>query len=329
MDIDYSKWIGEGSDCGSIEISEDNAITISSATPGTPYNARLDADQMPLTDLYYEVKVVNMSKGSSLAVGLVSHDKFKPGWKINGYFYNGNVTNGSAGLIIGFGKFMKAGDQVGVYLRRLESQPSSIIFYHNKRCLGAGFCIQDPSVLYPCLHVCGSATVKVNPCTPPSVITREQNLNNSNDAYSGDWQINRLFVGPELCEFPLPQCTEIKLSLEKLGDRSDGDSVEYALIVKIANIFRTKLEVTGKIDSFDSIRFLGQCISTRKMPPPELQELESLIGKALNGNENDSSRLMKMKVTDDGALIISGPVMEMSCSRFVDTFEPVTSREDT
>lgn len=324
MNIDFIKWIGDGSDGGHIAISEDNTVTVSSATLGAPFNVRLDAEQMPLADLYYKVKVVDISKESSLAVGLVTQDKFQPGWKTSGYFYNGNVTNGSAGLIIGFGKFIKSGDEVGVYLRHVESQSSTIVFYHNRRCLGAGFLIQDPPpVLYPCLHVCGSAAVNIEHCIPPSVVTREQNQNDSNDAYGGDWEIKRLFIGPELCEFTLPQGTLLKLSLEKSCGRSADNRAEYTFIVKIANTFRTTVELREDSESLDSIRLSGHCISTRRMPPPELQELEHLIGKELNGGDNESSGLTKMKVADDGTLIISGPVMEMQCSSFVETFEPI------
>lgn len=84
-----------------------------------------------------------------------SENRFRPGWKIKGFFYNGNCTNGSAGLIIGFGKSITVGGVVGVRLMRDDaSRKCSIIFYHNGRCLGAGFCVDDSNdEFYPCLHV--------------------------------------------------------------------------------------------------------------------------------------------------------------------------------
>ena len=58
------------------------------------------------------------AEAASLGAGLVERDGFLPGWKARGCFYNGNVTNGSAALIVGFGDRIKAGDAVGVYCRR-------------------------------------------------------------------------------------------------------------------------------------------------------------------------------------------------------------------
>jgi hypothetical protein len=53
-DIDFSKWIGDGSEGSTLTVSENNII-LESATTGTPFNARLDAD-IPVGDLYYEVE---------------------------------------------------------------------------------------------------------------------------------------------------------------------------------------------------------------------------------------------------------------------------------
>jgi hypothetical protein len=264
--------------------------------------------------------LVDLSKGSSLGVGLVAKDKFLPGWKTKGFFYNGNISNGSAGLIIGFGPHVKTGDVVGVYLRRLDGDIFEVVFYQNGRCLGAGFSIKDSSLLFPCLHVSGSASVKVRKGKVPTVFTRDHG-GISNDAYAGSWQIKKLFVGPELGEFPLTEVSQFKLTLER------GEGRQYTLSIKIANTFSTTIEIGDKMESFQSIKFLGHCLSTRKMPRPELQELEKLIGKELNGGDNESSGLKKIIVTSDGNLIISGPIMEMCYVRHVDNFQPVTSLE--
>lgn len=312
---DFSKWIGDGSEASTLTVSGD-IINIASATAGTPFNARLDAD-IPSGDLYYEVSVSDLPKGSHLAVGLVAEEKFLPGWKTKGYFYNGNISNGSAGLIIGFGSHTKTGDVIGVYLRRLD-ESFEVVFYHNGRCLGAGFSMKDSSTLYPCLHVSGNASVKVVSRSPPTVFTRET-FANSNDIYSGTWEIKRIFVGPELGEFQLPESSRFKLSLEKVQDK------QYRLLVKITNTFSTTIELGDKIDAFDSIRFLGHCMTTRMIPHPEHEELEKLVGKELNGGDHESDGLKKIMVTPDGNLLLSGPIMEMSYVRHVETFKPVVS----
>ena len=314
--INFSKWIGDGSEDSTLTVSSDT-ITIASATTGTPFNARLDAD-IPLGDLYYEVSVSDLSKGSHLAVGLVHKEKFLPGWKTKGYFYNGNISNGSAGLIIGFGPYTKTGDTIGVYLRYLDEGYFEVIFYHNGRCLGAGFSIKGSNTLFPCLHVSGNASVKVVPRSSPTVIARETYFN-PNEAYIGTWEIERLFVGPELGEYPLPDSSRFKLFIEKVEDK------QYRLSVKITNTFSNTIELAGKVDAFGSIKFLGHCMTTRMMPHPEHEELEKMIGKEFDGGDNVSSGLKKMMITTDGNLLLSGPTTEMSYIRYVETFKPVVS----
>jgi len=93
------------------------------------------------------------------------------------------------------------------------------------------------------------------------------------------WEIKRLFVGPELCEFPLPQGSFV-VTLDKGGD------THYSIGVKIANIFSTTIELMGKIEAFDAIKFPGGCDSTRRMPPPKLQEMERLVGNELSGESS-------------------------------------------
>jgi hypothetical protein len=66
------------------------------------------------------------------------------------------------------------------------------------------------------------------------------------------WEIKRLFVGPELGEFPLPQGSFV-VTLDK------GDGTHYSIGVKTANIFYTTIELMGKIEAFDAIKFPGGC----------------------------------------------------------------------
>ena len=129
------KWIGDGSE-GTLDVKSSgissSEITLASATQCTSFNARLDITcDAREANSYYEIKVTNMTKGSSLAVGLVTADEFQPGWKTYGYFYNGNITNGTAALIIGFGKFMKTEDEMGVYhtrsIRRKRNKPFALV----------------------------------------------------------------------------------------------------------------------------------------------------------------------------------------------------------
>ena len=110
-----ARWIGDGTDGATLVQAPDasSTITFGTAKRGTPYNVRLDPPASPsppfssTNDIYYEVTLEEVESGN-LAVGYVSPDNFLAGWKTRGMFYNGNLTNGSAGLCMGFGPFLKA-----------------------------------------------------------------------------------------------------------------------------------------------------------------------------------------------------------------------------
>lgn len=262
-----------------------------------------------------------MSKGAALGVGLVTADGFQSGWKTKGCFYNGNITNGSAGLIIGFGKFIKELDTVGVYQQKSDKQ-CNIIFFHNGRCLGAGFSLDDSQeVLFPCLHLSGSATVEFSVPPSPTVYEREQAVqNDDDDAYGGDWVIEQAFAGPELTGLPLPTGSRFKVSFEKISTApSTEGTLQYRLSIKISNSLHTALAITGKMEAFDSIEFLGPCAGTRMMPRPACAKVEQLIQTAMDNGWR------KMIVSEKGQLIMTGPTAEIICSRYVETFEPVRS----
>ena len=301
-------WIGDGSEGGKLSLSSFGAtsctVTCASTTQGTPYNARLDRK----CDSYYEVKVTDLQPGGSLGVGLVTNDGFQPGWKTKGCFFNGNISNGSAGLIIGFGNKIKVGSVVGVRLMRIDGK-CEIIFYLDGQCLGTGFSLDNNSdEFYPCIHVDGSTTVSFSNPAAPSVFERE--LSNHDNPYSGHWSIEQFFVGPELGEISASS----KVNIQREGDG-------YRLVIKSFNSFSTSFIITGKAEAFDLIKFTVACISTKMMPPPEFVELEKVIVKALN----DDGGFKKIIVSDSGRLILSGPTAEVICSRYVQTFEPVTS----
>jgi len=315
------KWIGAGAKGGSIDLDETSSSTIAfaSATQGTPFNIRLDSDDPSISDnSYYEVKIINMGKDASLGVGLVTANGFQPGWKTKGCFYNGNITNGSAGLVIGFGKCIEEGDTVGVY-QKCGERCNNIIFYHNGRCLGAGFSLGGNNQnFFPCLNLSGKATVRYSTPLPPTIFEREQEKNSNDDPYSGDWAIEQAFTGPELHEIPLPENSTFKVSFEKAGALLPD---QYHVSIKISNSFRTSFKITGKMEAFDKIDFTGHCMSTRMRPMPGFDKVEQFISSAVR----IEGGFQKMIVGEDGKLIMSGPTEEMICSRYFETFEPVES----
>ncbi|KAL9188726.1 hypothetical protein ACHAXT_007104 [Thalassiosira profunda] len=330
---DRSAWIGEGSTGGRLDASTDadststTTISFASATQGTPFNIRLNGPEGAPSDIYYEVKITELAKGSSLAVGFVTSDGFQPGWKTRGAFYNGNITNGSAGLIIGFGPRVKEGDTVGAYLRhviRIEDYTKRwiIMFYHNGKCLGAGFSLEDEGERYfPCLHLSGSATViRYTSPTPPTIFAREPE-DHGGDPYTGQWAIEQAFSGPELGQILLPEdatCRTIAFERVDTATPSTTEGAEYRLTATVDNSFHTTLEIPGSIGAFDRIQFTAPCAATRKMPRPAFQELERLLETSLSADGG----WKKMIVASEGRLVVSGPTSEVVCSRYMESFEP-------
>lgn len=317
--IDKTKWIVDGSNGSNVSVQAADSlgmanISITGGERGTPCNARLNDPTnilSPSDSLYFEITLCD-EKSENISIGFVTKEEFLPGWKTKGMFYNGNVTNGSAGLVIGFGPYPKANDTVGAYLQRSEST-CKVIFYVNGRCLGSAFDLKaaPDTTLYPCLHLNGKMNVKFTvPQLLPTVVDREPVR--YDDSYSGDWLLNQAFTGPELGELSLP--SDVVISMET------GDKKTYKLNVKVANSIFASFVIYGKIENFDKIKNIGPVCSTRMMPPDELMSVESFISSALDGG------LSKMIVTDDGrTLIMSGPIAEMTSVRYEKEFPPVES----
>mmetsp|Transcript_1775 Transcript_1775/g.2643 ORF Transcript_1775/g.2643 Transcript_1775/m.2643 type:complete len:315 (+) Transcript_1775:47-991(+) len=304
-----SSWTGDGSD-GSVEL-EGQTIRVLAHDQGTPFNALLDA---PITssNCYFSVEISEME--GSLGMGVVKKEEFLPGWKTKGMFYNGNLTNGSAGLLIGFGKRPEVGDKVGVYVQRELEGSVLVTFYINDRCLGPAFRLTDVNsdqIFYPCIHVSGRAVLEYSaPEAFPVVITRQPAAHS--DIYMGEWKLTQAFTGPELGEFPLPKDSDIILTLES-GDCSKN----YELTAKVANVLRTNLNVVGKSDAFDRIE-VGHVMSTMMMPSPELAAVEKYLLSSM-------STLFKMIVSPESdRLIMTGATAELNCQRYSRAFEPLT-----
>uniref|UniRef100_A0A7R9VB79 B30.2/SPRY domain-containing protein n=1 Tax=Pseudictyota dubia TaxID=2749911 RepID=A0A7R9VB79_9STRA len=305
-----NNWIGDGSD-GNLSV-EGTTISFGSSKRGTPYNVRLDDDSIsPSESMFYEIEIVELN--GTIAVGAVTKEKFLPGWKSRGIFYNGNLTNGSAALLCSFGKFVAVGDTVGVFIRR-DDNGLKAFFYVNGRCLGEAFRLDGAKdVFYPCLHVSGSSVVKYKtPDSLPSETNRQPS--ERPDAYSGEWELTKAFDGPELGERPLPDNHKIILNLQSSGEKS------YRLSVKVGNTLSTSIDIIGKLEAFDAIK-VGECMSTMMMPPPELFEFEQFLNSSL-------PELRKMIVSEGGDLILSGATSELIARQYEKKFEPLTKYEN-
>mmetsp|Transcript_50150 Transcript_50150/g.57928 ORF Transcript_50150/g.57928 Transcript_50150/m.57928 type:complete len:327 (+) Transcript_50150:33-1013(+) len=307
-------WIGDGSN-GTLTTSSSSDISVVSGTRGSPFNVMFDVVAGSTEPMYFEVDVIELS--GNIAIGVVCKAELLPGYKTRGMFYNGNVTNGNAGLIINFGDYVKANSKVGVLVQRETSGAVEVIFYMDGVCLGAGFCLPQfgtEEVLSPSFHVTGKAKVSFHvPSELPG--TKERSNAGGESGYVGDWKLERFSTGPELHEFPLPVGRDIILTVAKEDEGEEESSTKFWVSIKVANMLRCKVEIVGKMENFDKVS-VGGVMSTRMLPSPELQTLEQLVAKSF-------PTCYKMIVSED--LIMTAPAAEFCASRYSKSFSPAAT----
>jgi hypothetical protein len=311
-------WVKDLSANGNLGVIDQNELKIKSTSSGTPFNVLLDLGHGGETfqNAYFEAKIAELD--GNLSVGVAKLEEFqRGGWGSRGMFYNGNVTNGSAGLIIGFGDSPKQGDTVGVRVSRDEDGGVQVVNYINGRCLGTAFHLQDnkdTTHFLPCFHVSGNATVVYNAPEHLPPVTNRENLQ-PGDKYLGDWKLEQAFAGPELGQYPIPENLDVLLSFSAGRQNST-----YDLSVKVGNNMNTSLNITGKSEGFDTIQVSPDIRSTMMMPPPPVYDMEKFVLQSL-------PTFHKMIFTPDGLLILTAVAAEFICKRFFKSF-PVLSKYD-
>jgi hypothetical protein len=328
-----TNWVGDGSsDGGTIQVDGTVITMASAASSGSPFTVFDDVnllDDKNKNVAYYFEGTIEQLDGS-FSLGVIAKDEVAAGYKARGMFYNGNLINGSAALRTNFGKYIMAGDKVGILYDATATTGTKLYYYVNNQCLGLGFDIpasNSKQQYLPCLHVTGTAKINFSvPETLPTKRDREAAPPSGNeDPYRGEWKLNTAFYGPELGPFPLPDNHNIIASFEK------ASSVLYRFGIKVGNSMGTNITLTGKTfeGGFDEVT-IGTIQSTMMMPPPELQPVEfELIGKGL-------PVVNKMIVTTSTAagesdgqktttLLMQGPIIELELVPYVATFKPLTS----
>mmetsp|Transcript_21955 Transcript_21955/g.36326 ORF Transcript_21955/g.36326 Transcript_21955/m.36326 type:complete len:319 (+) Transcript_21955:98-1054(+) len=303
--------VGDGSE-GTVQATSENGLLapgtlIASETRGSPFNVMFDGS-VPTSTIFFEVTIMELT--GSIAVGVVKKKEFHQGYKTKGMFYNGNVTNGSAALTVSFGDHVKASDKVGVLIERESSEAVQAVFYLNNICLGPAFRLESidaNEIFYPCIHVTGEATVDYSVPLKLPVTTNRQS-SHQQGSYIGDWKLEKLFTGPELHEFPLPEGHDIILIFK-------GGPANFRFSAKVGNTIGCQIEVEGKQEAFDKIK-VGPVMGTKMMPPPALQAVESLI--------NESLPILCKMIISDSSLIMTGATVELNASRYSKMFEPLT-----
>jgi len=354
-------WIGDRPDGGTVAVvasSSDNrddlvvVVEAESSSKGTPFNIIYSfgggGSTTTTAVMFFEAEILELgdddeASAAAVAVGVVRDDEFAAasGWKVRGMFYNGNVTNGGAALIVGFGDYLEAGHKVGVLLRqRPKAEQQGLyeieaVFYLNGRCLGTAFRLEEDlrndggrqrGNWRPCIHLSGRVKFAFRAPEALPETTRRQpppSTANSTSPYAGDWKLKQLLVGPELSEFPLPAYGDdapggrrgegIILSFKETAQK------QFRLSVKVSNSLSCNVQVVGKDESHDFIRVVGPIASTMMMPPPELREVEDIIR-----SESSLPGLQRMALSTN-KLVLTGPTAEFVCERYLKHFEPRTS----
>jgi hypothetical protein len=250
----------------SVTSSDDGSSLEVKTTGGNPMNLMY---QMPSKPTYYfEVTVTEISsRSSSLSVGVVRPEEFQKGYGIEGMFYNGNLTNGSAALKTSYGPRVQKGDVLLVeYIETLEIM--QIILHLNGTCLGTGFQIsKTKSPFVPCVSVQGQMKFQAKFLSEkPEVLPRQVH------PLSGKWNVIEAGNGVKQL-LPVPNVDKkIVLSVE----HQEGDV--WNLSIHVFNTLRIRKRISpGALDKhFDLENCDGQgaICSTRMMAPAPFNEVE-------------------------------------------------------
>lgn len=309
-------WIDDGSGAVRSVPEHDAVFEVQGKEQGdAPVNARWSEPLSKSETSYFEVTVEELT--SNAKVGIATEAYFKKGYAMKGLFFNGNLTDGSAGLQFGFGKVIQKGMVIGVRID-LEAEKVTVIFFQDGRCLGPGFIARreaPDALVYPVVsagHDGDRFSIKF-PLPVPLQLDR-QPLRDDKDMFLGKWLLKSLFLGPELGEFPFATRTpDLKITLDVMQDPSHPPfSSSYRMSLCIGNT----LMFTGKASEDDALRPFQKLIlvsagSTRLLPSPAINEVESQVKKALSEFNEPTPGKWLLQGTGD-ILLMTGCTIEMS-----------------
>jgi hypothetical protein len=289
-DIVDCSWKTDGSidDCQVVASKTSNGannIEIDASAVHSPVNlmAEIIKDKNDVPDSYwFAVEIVdlggddnNNNSSNTISVGVVSPEEFKPGYKIKGMFYNGNLTNGSAGLSIGYGPYLKSGDICVLECATTTTTSAtttttttddddtttsgtfSMTIYVNGIKIGTGFEIEIPKNdgttttttttttthqskrFSPCVHVNGKAkiTTKITTEKPPNLLLPPVGQQPQHPL-DGDWVIVEMKAASSMEQIlPIKEENNSKVITMNL-DVDSVNSSSLFISVKVCNAIR-------------------------------------------------------------------------------------------
>ena len=288
----------------------------------------------PLQTFFYQIEIlpqdVPSSSSLSLSVGVVRPSEVKKGWGTKGMFYNGNLTNGSAALKVGYGPRLKPGDVVIVEYRYIDEDKKHRVKFHvNGQCLGTAFEIStDNSEMFvPCLNCQGQVQVQTQvTLTRKELFSHLVTSARKTNLWEGDWTLVQAWKLPESLNqqdgmttlWPLeishpgiPQHTPT-LHMEALS--TDETNKDCAMVVKVCNSMRVIKRISHSPVSESETDIVTRTteyilenpegdaspsvvLATKMMPPPPFVEVEQHLSQAL------ASDWKALRVANDGKVM--------------------------
>lgn len=236
----------------------------------------------PATRFFLDVAVEEMTRGSSLSVGVAKLSNFKKGFGTKGMFYNGNLTNGMSALKISYGHRPQKGDSVIVeYV--VSEEFIDVTYYVNNELVGTGFRVpKDEEAFYPEMSMTGEVKVHVKvtadmpPCitsdegaNSPSIMRTAYTLTEAKDS-SGNTIIPVEGGDPN---------KKIKVTVNPTTEEHAGVTVVVYNVMSIGKKFAANKGGGIALAAIEGGNNL--VASTRRMPPAPYVEVENMIAQCL------------------------------------------------
>jgi hypothetical protein len=194
---------------------------------------------------------------------------------------------------VDWGPRFSAGDSLGVRVSP-GGNATEVTFFKNGASLGTGFQLaENKNVFYPCLHVSGQVSLSVE--IPQELPSTEVPVKSPCGLF-GVWQLKSALDGES--PIPIPDSRILTLKLEREG----SNSIKMAF--KIGNQIRGNAKIVEDHGTSLTIDH-GHFLSTRMMPPPDLQPIERLI---------TTKKMTTLSLEDNNTLILSGPELRTEWS---------------
>jgi hypothetical protein len=186
-----------------------------------------------------------------------------------------------------------------------------VTFYQDGRCLGPAFrtAVNVGEDIFPVVRANDKGDhFSIQWCPPPAHRTR-QAVPIAVDVHpaEGSWILQKLFVGPELGEFPLAdnmagEYVRMKITRSGILPGTFDFSVKVCNNISIQGVSSSD----PSLENFEGLN-CGEGMSTMMMGPPGMMEVEQQILKGF--------RVLQKWIAENGFLLLNGPTVEMEFAR--------------